>query len=88
VIIHIHNPSNPDTNAKPKGIKGTEFYMHIGNDPPPQTEWIHAGSTGRFLFTLNFPETGLGKTIHIVARYRNNRNEFGPYSVPVKLIIS
>lgn len=88
VVVRIHNPIEPDTNAKPPGVAMTEFYQYIGNNPPDQTEWMHIGGTGRFLHTISYAEADLGKTAHIVARYRNSKGEFGPYSDPIQVVVS
>jgi hypothetical protein len=88
IVIRIYNPINPASMAKPGGVLFTEFYQYIGNDPPKMIQWLHTGGNGRYLFKISYSEYDLGKKAHIVARYRNAKGEFGPYSDPIEAVIS
>ena len=88
VTIRLHNPEDPETNAKPDGVEAVEVFQFIGDNPPALKDWSYVGSTGRFLFPINYLEEDTKKTAHIAARYRNPRGETGPWSDPVEVDIS
>ena len=88
ITIRIHNPIDPDTNARPDGVEAVEVFQFIGDEPPALKEWSYVGSTGRFLFPITYLEEDTKKTAHIAARYRNPRGETGPWSDPIEVDIS
>ena len=86
--IRFHNPIDPDTNAKPHGVDSIEVVQFIGDNPPVEDEWINIGSTGRFLFKINYEAADVKKEAHIAARYRNPKGELGPWSDTITVVIS
>jgi hypothetical protein len=59
-----------------------------GTPANPEQYFHHAASTGKFLVTVNFTLDQVGKRAFYLARYKNTRGEFGPYSVIFSALVN
>lgn len=81
VTLRLTNPEDPDTKAKPHGVKATQVFIFIGTEEPASNaDYSYYGETGKFLFEVIHPDTDVNKTMWIIGRYVNTRGEVGPFS--------
>lgn len=85
--IRFADPANPHTQAKPEGVASVELWYAVGVAPVVPAFALY-GSTGRFLYRINFAETDVSKTASYKARYVNTRGEKGPWSAVISAVVA
>ncbi len=82
--LRILDKENPDTRAKPAGVKQTQIHRFIGTSAPsgPQ-DYTYIGNAGKFTFISEFTAEDEGKKAWYIGRYESTRGEVGPFSEPV-----
>jgi hypothetical protein len=74
------NPAYPEPGTLPGDITGPGAPGAPGAPANPEVYFHHVASTGRFLVTINYTLEKVGRRAFFMARYKNTRGEFGPYS--------
>lgn len=82
--LRILDSENPDTRAKPVGVKQTQIYCFVGTSAPAtHADYTFIGNASRFIFRSKFTPADEGKKAWYIGRYENTRGETGPFSEPV-----
>jgi len=83
-LLRINDPTNPATNAKPKGVRATRVFRFVGDTPPASvSQYQLVGTATRHLFRSEFESAEAGKKAFYVFQYENTRGETGPLSEPI-----
>lgn len=98
--LRLTDPENPHTQAKPKGVAEIEVFRVISPQkaepvptpsPAPPTDigqYRFVGNATRFLYTVEYAMSDVGKTVWYIARYVNTRGEAGPWSNAVNATVA
>lgn len=86
--IHFVDESTPTRRAKPKGVRGCQIWVYVGETPPPKPEeFQYLGTDTRTPYLNEFdPEDG-GEVAHYYLRWVNTKDEPGPWSDPISATI-
>jgi len=84
LLVHFRDELTPSRTAKPKGVRGCEIWVHIG-DPAPQSpaEYRFLALATRTPYTSKHEAADAGKTAYYLLRWQNPRGESGPFGVMV-----
>jgi len=95
--LRLTDPENPHTQAKPKGVAEIEVFRFISPEKPQPTppapptdisQYRFVGNATRFLYTVEYTLSDVGKTVWYIARYVNTRGQPGPWSNAVNAAVA
>lgn len=83
-VLRINDPTNPTSNARPKGVRATRVFAFVGDAAPSNnSQYRLLGTATRHLFRAHFETGDVGKKVFYVLQYENTRGETGPLSDPI-----
>jgi hypothetical protein len=84
VKIRLRDADNPDSRAKPAGVKGATVLTFIGEESPTDPlGWAYCTTATRTLFDVDFPgSVPIGTKVWITAMWFNGRGEQSPAAAP------
>ena len=91
--LRFRDPDSPETKEKPHGVASIEVYRLVLSQATlpagtAEDSFLHIGSTGKFLFTVEYMSPDVGKTAFYVVRYKSTRGDFGPWSTVASAMIA
>lgn len=88
VSIRLRDADNP-TRARPPFAKSAAVFSYVGENPPATGDgWYFQGGTTRSIVDVLFPATlPIGTKVWITALWKNERDQIGPASTPVPVLL-
>jgi hypothetical protein len=87
--IHFRDSASPDSEAKPKGIKGCQIYRFISETAPTSDEdfsWMVTDSDSPYVASYNLNMAG--KKLWYMMRWISNGDELGEWSEMIEATIN
>ena len=88
--LHVANPDNPKSVAKPKGIKEIMFYRATaaqGAAAPADGAYTYIGDVKRGKYVANYTTTDVGTVAYYKVRYKTKSGVFGAFSLVLIVVI-
>lgn len=84
VKIRLRDADNPDSRAKPAGVKGATVLTFVGEEAPTDPlGWAYCTTSTRNLFDVDFPgSVPIGSKVWVTAMWFNGRGEQSPAAAP------
>ena len=81
LLIHGRDELTPDRAAKPKGARGFEIWMNVGDTVPADASaYRFLALATRTPYTHNHDAASAGKTAYYLLRWQSPRGKPGPFS--------
>ncbi len=84
VKIRLRDAENPDSRAKPVGVKGATVLTFVGDESPTDPlGWAFCMTATRNVFDVDFPgSVPIGSKVWVTAMWFNGRGEASPAAAP------
>ena len=89
VRVVARDPAAPSRRGKPATVSALVLHAHFGDAPPVDVDdWSTGVPTGRTTHDFYWPATAAPTAVWVCGYWLNTRNERGPASPPVRVVIS
>jgi len=74
--------------TKPEGVRGFEAWSSIGTEPTTDAQFIYAGFSSNDKLVIDYSLDVVGQTVWYRFRWKNTRNEPGPWSETIDAVVA